>query len=346
MDLFALRGRANDPVGLCWTCGSLLAALGAAAASAQRADPGPRIVFSTTRGDLGRVDAGGSARLTFPFRNSGARPLRILAVEGDCGCITPEYPKTVAPGKSAVLTALFEAQPGWGGKIERSLRVRTDDPVQPEVKLSVVVDIVPFVQMDPCSPLQLFYRPGQVYRKTVRLTPRAGSKLGLSNPSTNSPLIKARLDPPAAGDSKRAYTLHLTIGPRAQPGDFSATVKVQTTEPSYSEAWLAVTGLAEIGPVVNPSEISLPTVRPGPEGQEVARLQVFTRRGRLKLLSVNTGTPALRAERVEKTPGYFYEVSLRTTALWKSGVIASTIQVRTDDPKTPVVKVPFHATAQ
>lgn len=337
--------RAPLAVRTCLTLGPLLVALCAAGAYAQRL-AGARISFAATRCDLGTVNAGASTPLLIPFRNTGTRPLEILGVEGDCGCVTPIYPKIVPAGKSAEIAGRFEAQPAWGGRMERSLRVRTNDASQPEVGLSILVDVVPFVRMDPPSPLQMYFRPGQVYRKSVKLTPREGSRIRLSTPTTASPVVRVKLDPPASGDPKRAYTLHVTFGPRSQPGDFSAVVKLQTTEPRYPEVWLAVMGLAESGPVVNPSQVTLPVVPAAPAGTEVVRLQVFTRLGTLKLLSVDTGTPALRAERLRKAPGPFHVVSLRTTARWKSGNIRSTIRVRTDDPKSPVVTVPFQATAQ
>ena len=40
------------------------------------------------------------------------------------------------------------------------------------------------------------------------------------------------------------------------------------------------------------------------------------------------------------------EVSLRYAGGWKSGPVRGTIRVRTDDPKHPVVSVPFQATVQ
>lgn len=342
---FAAR-RASFPVETCLIIAPLLCALQAPGCQAQHRPAGGRISFSSTSRALGRVDAGGSATLSFPFRNTGSGPLQILGVEGDCGCMTPSFPKTVQAGGKAEISLRFEAEPTWSGDIVRSLTVRTNDASQPEVGLSVAVNVVPFVGMDPPNPLQLYYQPGQVYRKTVRLTPRAGSSMGLSNPTSTSPLVKARLVPPAAGDESRTYMLHLTIGPRKEPGDFRAMVKVQTTERRLPEAWLAVSGLAESGPVVTPSDILLSTVPAGAPGREVAQLQVFTRRGTMKLISVDTGTPALKAEIRATVPGSSYDVTLRSTGRWKSGIIESTIKVRTDDRTAPVMLVPFHAVAQ
>ena len=61
----------------------------------------------------------------------------------------------------------------------------------------------------------------------------------------------------------------------------------------------------------------------------MARLQVLTRRGHLKVLGVDTGTPALRTVVVPKTPGQFYDVVLRYAGGWKPGPVESTIRIRT-----------------
>ncbi len=75
-------------------------------------------------------------------------------------------------------------------------------------------------------------------------------------------------------------------------------------------------------------------------------MQVFTRSGRLTVLGVETGNPGLEAEIVPKTPGQFYDVVLRYAGGWQSGPVRTTVVVRTDDPKDPVLKVPFRTLVQ
>ena len=79
---------------------------------------------------------------------------------------------------------------------------------------------------------------------------------------------------------------------------------------------------------------------------ELARVQVFTRSGHLKVLGIDTENPGLRAELQPKTAGQFYDVVLRYTGGWKSGAVVGKIRIRTDDPTTPVLIAPFQATVR
>jgi hypothetical protein len=323
-----------------------LAAGSALAAAGALAGRGPHAVFTVTRKELGAVKAGASVSLAFPVRNDGDRPLRLLSVDGDCGCITAEYPRTVPAGRSAEIRARFEPLAPWDGPVEKGLVVRSDDPAQPEIKLAIVANVVPFIAMQPGSPLVLQYARGKTYQREIRLTPRPDSPLGLSNARSTSPLVKAVLVPPAAGDRARTYRLRLTIGPCDQPGDFNATVKMDTTEQRLGERWYAVVGLALSGPVASPREVFLASVRPTGPGQELARVQVFSRTGSLRLKGVETGSRLLRATVETHSPSHAYEVRLSATGRLKSGPLQTTLRIRTDDPSVPVLSVPFSATVQ
>jgi hypothetical protein len=309
---------------------------------ASKAPGGPHLVLEVTKRDLGRLDAGATGKLRFPLRNAGSEPLQILSVQGDCGCMTPTFPRSVPPGGSASIDSTFEPQPTWSGVVEKSLTVSTNDPAQPELKLAITVEVVPYLRMDPPNPLTLPFVRGKTYVRDVVLTPRAGSKLGITNAACDNPLVKPTLQPPSAGDSKRRYRLRLAIGPVDQPGDFAATVKMMTSEQRLPEAWLVVAGQAQSGPVVSPREIVVPESAGG-ANHEFARLQVFTRGAAMKLLRVDTGIPALRAEINPKSPGHMYEVVLLGTGKAKPGELKTTLKVRTDDPATPVIQVPFQA---
>ena len=139
-------------------------------------EPGPAVVFRETRQDVGRVLAGGSIETRFRFRNGGDAPLRIENVASSCDCLQPRFPATVAPGAEAEVSARFEPQVSWEGKLEKTIRVRTNDPQHPDVELTLAADVIPFFRREPAGPVELSYRPGETFRRTVLLIPRAGSR--------------------------------------------------------------------------------------------------------------------------------------------------------------------------
>lgn len=321
-----------------------VAVLGGLAAGGWRlahAAGGPHAAFARTAVDLGPVRAAESAHLSFPLRNTGSAPLEILGVDGDCGCIRPMFPKHVPPGGSAAIDGVFEAEPMWGGKMEKTLRVRTNDGSHGEIRLTVTADVVPFVRMEPRTPLVLQFDPGKTYTQEVVLTPRTGSGIRLSNPRCEQPFVHASLLPAAGRDGKDAQRLRLTIGPVTQPGDFTATVKLVTTEPKLPEAWFVIAGLAKSGPVVSPAQVVLPARSAGEMAGELARVQVLCRTGSVRVLGVETGTPYLKTEVVEKAPGHLSEVVVRGAGRPKPGPLHATLKLRTDYKMGPVVQVPF-----
>ncbi|MFN3653098.1 MAG: DUF1573 domain-containing protein [Armatimonadota bacterium] len=311
-----------------------------------RSVSGPRAVFAATRRDLGRVPAGESVALGFPLRNDGSQDLEIRSVEGDCGCVTSEFPRLVAPGGSAEIRGRFEPEAHWDGLVEKQLLVRTNDPTQPELKLAVAATVVPFIAMEPGGPLIVPYEPGRSYQREVRLVPRKGSPVGISSPQCDSPLVRAALLPPEPGDTARAYRLRLTIGPGPAPGDFNATVRMDTTEARLPQCWLAVVGLAQRGPVVSPRELSVPSLQPTGSGQELGRIQLFTRTGQLQLKRIETGSRLLRASVEPSTPGQFYDVTLTAAERLQPGLLSTTLRFHTDSPVAPVVSVPVRVTVQ
>lgn len=320
----------------------VLAALGVAFhfRQAARAAP-PRLHLEQARRELGPVSVGDMVTVRFPIRNSGGSPVRILTVEGDCGCTSAKFPPSLAPGAGGEVLVRFEPQMGWSGRIEKSLKVRTSVPGSNDLTLTIAADIIPFVTQEPAGPITVRYTPGDVVRREVRLTARQDLTIKFGKAKADSPLIRIdELPAPAAGGVP-TRRLRLTIGPLRQPGDFHADVQVPTTSSRFPVITIPVEGLAEAGPVISSHDLILFLGRRPPTGTEQTRFQVSTRSGRLRVLAVEPGVPGLRAEIQERTPGSFYEVVLRTTESWKHVPAVGTLRVRLEDPTLPVLAIPI-----
>jgi Protein of unknown function (DUF1573) len=296
-------------------------------------EPQPRLVIEAERRDLGEVRAGKIAEARFPLRNAGDLPLH-LEVEGGCSCLALQYPATVAPGERAEIVARFGPAATDGGPEQKTLQVTTNEPRAPARNLTLAARVVPFLDLEPRQ-LEVLYRRGDVLRREVRLVPRPGSGLRVLRAACALPLVRTRLVPPAPGDAQGAYRLQLAIGPCCGPGDLRVPVRIFTSEPQMPETMLAVAALAQEGIVA--------AVEPDSEGQSLGSVRVFTRSGSLRLLGVETGTPRLRAE-VQDRGGSQYAVTLISTGGWPPGPAAAAIRIRTDNPLTPVLTVPFRTT--
>jgi len=68
----------------------------------------PKIVFSKTMHDFGKLIKNTPAVCEFKFYNKGKTPLVIFNVSSSCGCTVPSWPKTpVMPGDSGVIQVKY-----------------------------------------------------------------------------------------------------------------------------------------------------------------------------------------------------------------------------------------------
>ena len=126
-----------------WEGVALLVRRPAPTDAAPRPD-GPAVRFETLLVDRGAVpppDApgGGAVVFAFPFRNVGGRPLRVLGVKTDCGCLAADWPRTpVEPDGAAAVTLTYSPAGDESGVFRHAAAVFTDDPDRPVLPLEAV----------------------------------------------------------------------------------------------------------------------------------------------------------------------------------------------------------------
>jgi len=91
----------------------------------------------------------------YPFRNTGARPVRILSVLPNCGCITATLSKEVyAPGEFGEIRVGFSFAGSVGQQV-KTISVSADDAADHATILTLTVDIPEAVVL---TPRFLFWR--------------------------------------------------------------------------------------------------------------------------------------------------------------------------------------------
>lgn len=67
--------------------------------------------FKVTTHSFGKITQHVPVTTDFSFTNTGAKPLIVETATAECGCTTPDYPKTpLAKGKSAVIKVTYNAE--------------------------------------------------------------------------------------------------------------------------------------------------------------------------------------------------------------------------------------------
>lgn len=96
--------------------------------------------------DFGKIrKQNGAVNTDFVITNTGSDPLIIGDIVTSCGCTTAMISeKTIAPGKTATLTAAFD--PNFHeepqGRFSRSIFVPTNDQNNTEIELKIFVEII------------------------------------------------------------------------------------------------------------------------------------------------------------------------------------------------------------
>jgi hypothetical protein len=199
--------------------------------------------------------------------------------------------------------------------------------------------------MDPPSPVQLRVHRGETAVTEVKITPRAGLDVKLSEPKPGQPWMKAELIPPAAKDPKKAYRLKLKLGPCDRSADVVGSVTLRTTSKLLPSTSVVAVGLQLEGPVASPSEVLFSNIPVGNAGDRVTNLQVFSRgSGDFKILGAKCTIAGLEPKVDVGTAGRLYNINLVRKAPLKSGRAVGKLEIRTDAAKYPILTVPIDVT--
>jgi hypothetical protein len=159
-----------------------------------------------------------SMTVTFPFRNTGNQPVRILSVDPSCSCVSAGPEKAVcAPGESGAIRVELNLT-GYIGRVRRTLAVETDDPAGKFAELILTVDIPELVTI---VPRFLFWRVGdQPEARSAEIVVTEPKTTTVGNIECDNPRFRTQLIPGPAG----RYRLVIKPVDTQQPAD--ATVRI------------------------------------------------------------------------------------------------------------------------
>lgn len=97
----------------------------------------PKIEFSLTKYNFGKVEQGEKASYDFKFSNTGTDALIIEEVRSSCGCTaTKPSKKNLSPGESGKIGVTFNTK-GYAGNVRKTVTVRSNDPEQSSITLAI-----------------------------------------------------------------------------------------------------------------------------------------------------------------------------------------------------------------
>lgn len=94
--------------------------------------------------NLGTIQKGQIAEISWKFKNTGDKPLYITNVRAGCGCTTPDVPKEpIAPGAESIIKAKFNSE-NFSGHVTKEVYVMANNSNRnngDDNKLSFTADI-------------------------------------------------------------------------------------------------------------------------------------------------------------------------------------------------------------
>jgi len=157
---------------------------------------GPRITFDKVTHDYGKVMYGNTVNEEFTFTNTGDETLKIENLRSSCGCTKAVQGSSeiAAKGKSKI-TASFDTTGLSPGRKQKTLFVHTNDPVNPEVKLTIYADVIREVTVSPPSLAKKLQGPADEVTFSVKFSNASDRQVSVTGLQANGTVLKAKLEP-------------------------------------------------------------------------------------------------------------------------------------------------------
>lgn len=103
--------------------------------------PEAPIKFEVTKYSFGQVPQSIPVTTTFSFTNTSDKPVIIETATAECGCTTPEFPKTpILKGQKGTIKVTYNA--ASSGKFTKNVHVKVASVQQP-IMLTIDGEVVP-----------------------------------------------------------------------------------------------------------------------------------------------------------------------------------------------------------
>ncbi len=296
--------------------------------------------------DFGTTWIGQKLEHTFTLTNAGTAPLDLLKVSPPFGCaLVGEAPKRVAPGQSAKLTFVIDADALRKDRYEKRIGITTNDPHKPTFDLILRGQCKWYVRVMPMS-------AGFGRIKATELRERVLTiQIDYDKP------VELSLAPPAAGRFKfdlietiagREYKLFVNTQPPFEPGTHRFEAVIKTNIAAQPEVRVGVYAVVPSRIEAVPSYVPLQRrgKRATHRGAAQTHVIQFNNHGEspVNVLGVSCTDRAVNVELREVMAGRQYRLLVKLPANYEMPVDGAFIAIKTDDKEQPTILVPIGRT--
>jgi hypothetical protein len=190
----------------------------------------------------------------FKYKNTGDKPVKILAVKPSCGCTTAEPPKDpVAPGATGQIEATFHIGDRVGLQT-KTINVQTDEAPDSNTKLTLKADVPKLLELGPTflywskkqpdvEPRFIEVKVGKDFPvkkltvtstdpeiKTETETAPDGFRIKVTPPKTNRPINAAlKVVPDFPADTPKTFFANVRVDAHPAASEAAAASPVSVT---------------------------------------------------------------------------------------------------------------------
>ncbi len=194
---------------------------------AAQTDGIPKIHFDETVYDFGSTSQVTTVSGIFHFKNTGTGVLHVDPPKPSCGCTAAQViPDTLPPGAAGQIP--FTLNLGFNrGRLVKHIAVHSNDPLTPEVSLTIQVDYTPLYNLDPLAISPNIAYGMQATNEFSTLTRTDGKPLQILRLETSKPWITATVEPGGGAEATNAR-IRVLINRDGPPHRFNEYVHIYT----------------------------------------------------------------------------------------------------------------------
>lgn len=308
----------------------------------------PKIHFDPAKFDLGEATQGDIVKFKLQITNLGNAPLVIRAMP-DCSCMAAARVAPIEPGESRLVPAQVDLH-DVAGSFDKHIVLYSNDIDKTVTFLPVHIQSNPLYRLISENDGNVLMQDGGVKTKVFLVLPEAsplkpiGARFDGVDAKVSFQPWSGKLADPSKGEPERerkGYVFDLEISDQIAPGRSTGTLWVKTDHPLFKEIYVNL--FIQRGIVALPDQIRMGEIPNAPRRAAF----LVSRPGRpFKITSLAADTPFLKISHAPSENGWEYRVNVQYDGRAALGMLRAVVSVHTDDPKQPVIQVPFEAIVQ
>lgn len=327
---------------------ALAACWGVASAQSQGS---PRAVFAETTHDVGKVRQGDVVVHEFPVKNEGTAPLLLDRVDFGIPGLTARFPAEIAPGAAGKIrvelnTKIYSGEMDWEGE------VRSNDPVQPKVTLTLSGVVAPVIEVVPMPAAYIRAYADETKTETLRVVNHDERPLKITRVEPHGSHFQAGVEEVEPG---REFHLKITVPAGAPFGKYEEALALHTDHPTFDVIPVGVNILVQRDLQARPEAVDFKVIDlsilegdPSLIDNLFENVTLAKREGEFAITGIRTNVPFLRVSAdppAGRSSSFRLEVQVVRDKL-AVGPIWGEVVVTTDDEKFPEIVIPVTAEVQ